>query len=337
MRIYPYGVLNGDVKLRIEKVALDGNPVIPQFIDDERRIIGIKQIGSTQWGTLSFRIFVDGPSSELSATTQWTNVEAVVSANCGPSNTRVAIPLQPKPGSIGRWTGLAELDRVDWFGSIAVSGSITATVDGVKKRLIGVADSWQISLDDLPRPPAGQAMTIKWEKFVEPADPSHNYLIPYADEPFFVRIDSTNPILFLNSGFQGLYGLLSDRKRRPASEGALHDQLRGAIAAETWFQLFIDALNHIQEVEGEVDWPEAEWRTNALQLLLEQIYGSSDLESLRRAHEAWKEPAGAAALIEQALPASFAQGRMTRLLRRAIQTIPSRADDIEADGGEVTQ
>lgn len=335
-RIYPYQPLNGDVKLSIKKTALDGNPVIPGFIDDERRIIGIKNIESSQWATLSFEISLEGPGSELSASTQWTNVEALASANCGPSNTRLAIPLHPKPGSIGRWIGSAELDRVNWFGSIVLTGFITATVDGVDKRIIGAAEGWQIALDDLPRPPAGHAMTITWENFAKPND-QNSYLTVYADEPFFVRIDSTNPILFLNESITGLRGLLSDHKRRPAAEGALHDQLRGAIASETWFLLFIDALNHIQEVGDEVDWPEQEWRKHALQLLLEQIYGSTELESLERAHQEWNEPAGSAQLIEKALPASFAQGRMSRLLRRAFQAIPSRANDIDDDSDGLTQ
>lgn len=336
MRIYPYSVLNGDVKLRIEKVALDGNSVIPAFIDEERRVIGIKAIGSTQWETLSFQVRVEGPSSELSGGSQWANVRAVATANCGRSNTRVTIPLQPKAGPMGRWAGSAELDRLDWFGSITISANILSTIEGIDNRLIGTADSWQISLDDLPRPPVGHAMTITWENFAEPAESSRTYLTRYAEEPFFVRIDPTNPVLFLNQEFPGLKGLLDDRKRRPAAEGALHDQLRGTIASETWFLLFIDALNHVEEVDGEVTWPEEEWRTHALQLLLEQIYGTNDLEALRRAYEAWAEPSSAAGLLELALPAAFAQGRMSRLLRRAIRAVPKKDGTFDTDDEEAT-
>jgi hypothetical protein len=334
MRIYPYDVLNGDVKLKIAEVALDGNPIIPAFIDEERRTIGIREIGSTQWESLSFRVRVEGPSSELSLASQWTNVAVLVKANCKRSNTRVVIAAKPDAGPPGRWTGFADLDRVDWYGTITVSGSIAATVDGVDNRLIGVADEWHISLDDLPHPPVGQAMTIRWDDFTEPEDSSNSYLTLYAEEPYFVRMDPTDPVLFLNSSFHGLQGLLSDRKRRPAAERALHDQLRGAIAADTWLLLFVDALAHIELVDGDVTWPEEEWRTHVLQSLLQLIYGASDSEALRRAHDDWNEPAAAAALLERVLPAAFAQGRSTKLLRSAIRQLPMSDNVIETDDGE---
>ena len=100
MRIYPYPVLNGDVTLRIGGVALDSNTVIPEFVDQERRTIGISSIGNTRWKTLSFTVRVDGPVSELAIPDgPWTDVTAVVTANCGRSNTRVPVPVDAEPGS----------------------------------------------------------------------------------------------------------------------------------------------------------------------------------------------------------------------------------------------
>src|SRR5262245_37113521 len=115
MRIYPYPVLNGDVTLRIGSVALDGNNIVPGFVDPDRRTIGIRAIGNSRWETLSFDVRVDGPVSELSIPgAPWTSVTAVVTANCKRSNTRVAVPLAAEAGSPARWRGTAELDRADW-------------------------------------------------------------------------------------------------------------------------------------------------------------------------------------------------------------------------------
>src|SRR4051794_3556601 len=125
MRIYPYPVLNGDVTLRIGGVMLDGNNVVPDFVDQDRQTIGVSTIGNSRWETLSFNVRVDGPVSELSISDgPWTNVTAVVTANCKRSNTRVSIPLEPEEGSPARWIGVAELDRIDWFGAIEVAAMV---------------------------------------------------------------------------------------------------------------------------------------------------------------------------------------------------------------------
>lgn len=323
VRIYPYTTLNGDVTLRIGGVTLDGNSVVPDFIDQERRTIGISAIGNSRWETLSFTVCVDGPVSELSITDgPWTNVDAVVVANCPRSNTRVSVPLRAETGSPARWTGTAELDRDEFFGGIGVRALVTATVDRVDRRLIGSADPWQIALDDLPRPPVGQAMTIVWERFGSPSD-NRTYLAQYQSEPYFLKIDSTDPVLFLNNDFEGLHGLLADRRRRPPAERALHDHTRGAIAAQAWLVLFIDSLSHASVSDGDLTWPEEEWRGNVLRALLESMYGGADDETLRRAWEDWQDKDSLANVLERALPAASAQGRLARLLRGAIRTLPN--------------
>lgn len=326
MRIYPYPVLNGDVTLRIGGVALDGNNVVPEFVDQERQTIGISSIGNTRWETLSFNVRVDGPVSELSiADGPWINVTAVVTANCKRSNTRVSVRLEPEEGSPARWKGTAELDRVDWFGTITISAIVVATVDGVDRRVVGSADPWHIALDDLPRPPVGQAMSIIWEKFGAPLEDGRSYLGMYSGEPYFLKIDQTDPVLFLNKDFEGLEGLLRDRRHRPPAERALHDHARGAIAAEAWLLLFIDALAHVViDESGDIAWPEeSEWRTNALRVLLDSMYGAADDETLRRAREDWSDPDSAANVLERALPAASVQARLARLLRGAISTLSS--------------
>jgi hypothetical protein len=263
--------------------------------------------------------------SELSiADGPWTNVTAVVMANCKRSNTRVSIALEAEEGSPARWRGTADLDRVDWFGAISVSALVLATVDGVERRQIGSAEPWQIGLDDLPRPPVGQAMTIAWENFAAPVEGDRSYLTMYASEPYFLKVDPTDPVLFLNRDFEGLEGLLGDRRRRPPAERALHDHARGAIAAQAWLLLFLDALAHVETGnDGDVAWPQEEWRGNVLRALLESMYGGADDETLRRALKDWQDPDAAANVLERALPAASAQGRLARLLRTAIRTLPS--------------
>ena len=338
MRIYPYQVLNGDVKLRIGGVALDGSSVLPAFVDPDRRTIGIKTISNTRWETLSFTFVVDGPASELSiAGGIWTNVTAIVTANCPLSNTRVSVPISAEKGSPARWMGTADLDRLDWFGTITVSATVLATVDGIDHRVIGAAQPWHIALDDVPRPPVGQAMTITWEKFTAPVEEGRSYLTLYSEEPYYLKIDPTDPVLFLNRDFDGLEGLLGDRRRRPPAERALHDTARSAIAADAWLLLFLDALDHVEvdNETGDVTWPQEDWRSNVLRTLLESMYGAADDESLRRACGDWQDRDAAADVLERALPAASAQGRIARLLRSAIRALPRVDTAMQAEDEEV--
>lgn len=77
----------------------------------------------------------------------------------------------------------------------------------------------------------------------------------YSGEPDFLKIDPSDPVLFLNRDFEGLEGLLVDRRRRPPAERAVHDHARGAIAAEAWLLLFLDALAHVEIDDSGCQWP----------------------------------------------------------------------------------
>ena len=53
------------------------------------------------------------------------------------------------------------------------------------------------------------------------------------------------------------------------------------------------------------------------------VYGGADDETLRRAREEWQDADSAANVLERALPAASAQGRVARMLRGAIRTLSS--------------
>jgi hypothetical protein len=334
--IFPYPILAGALNLRVRSVMLDGVKVLPDFVDTERRVITISELGKSDWNLVSLRLRLDAPLTELAGkTAPWSDVAAYAVVNCAPSNTRTAEALTADTGTPARWEGEVELDRADWFGNVSLGGNVTATVDGRENRVIASAEPWSISLEDLPRPPIGQAMTIKWERFRSPEE-GRKYLQDYSDDPYFLRIDSTDPILFLNQDFEGLEGLLGDRRRRPAAERALHDQTRASIAAEAWLALFLDALDHAELDEDDVVWPEEQWRVSALRSVLEGAYGATDDETLRRALTEWSDPDAASALLERAIPAAGRQARHPRLLRSAIRTLPNIEDVEVADDQEVS-
>lgn len=325
--LYPYDTLFGDVTLRVTDVEVDEMPLYGR-VDADRREIDLTGIERKRWERARLEVAVSGPASELKSRRAPT---AVAVLNCGPSNTRHAVTLQADESSPGRWSGAVELDREGWYGRAELRVVITATEQGVPHRIIGTADVWTVSFDDLPRGPVTGSITIRWTDFASPEDDAP-YLTHFATDPWYLRIDPDVPTLFLNRGFQGLEALLMDRRRRPPSEQALHDHARASLAAGVWTSLFNASLDAVEvEVEeGDIQWPPEEWQRAALTALLGRMYENRSMEdALNEALIARRSPDGAAALHERLMAASAAQVSLPRLLRDGIRILSDEPEDVE--------
>ena len=136
------------------------------------------------------------------------------------------------------------------------------------------------------------------------------------------------PILYLNSGFTGLYGLLKDTRTRLPAEQALHDAVRMGVASQAWMGLLNTAIAGIQPGEDgeEPDWPTSDWQKSVLRSLLPRTYeGLSQPEGLRSAFEA-KSPDAAAVLQSRALLAINLRLKAGAALRRGLRGL-AEADD----------
>jgi hypothetical protein len=327
--LFPYPTLFGDITSGVSRITVDGEPLSLDRLDPTRRQIDLAELERLGWRTAALTVDVRGPGAEIEQlAAEDRHPIATVVVHCGPTNARRTIGLSPNADEPGRWTGRLDLDRADWFGRISLRSVVTATVEGIPGRIVGEGDEWTIALDDLPRPPVTGALTVKWEEFATPTDDSLSFLRAYEQEPLFLRLDPDAPILYLNKGFDGLFHLLQDRRRRPSGEHALHDETRGSIAAEVWFSLFNASLQSIERVNDEDneerswDWPAAEWQKTVLELILDRMYPEKTSEdALHEVVTALDEPEGGTTVQQLALPAIATHSGATRLLRQAIAKI----------------
>lgn len=250
---------------------------------------------------------------------------------CTYTHTRRMVPLVADAHSPAIWHGTVILTRDEWYGRATLQALISATVEEVPCRLIGKSDAWTLWFDDLPPSPVHGSIPIQWVDFGN--DEDHG-LKSFRDDSYHLRLDPDAPILFLNSGFDGLEALLGDRKRRPRPEQALHDSTRVNIASDVWKAMFITALDSV-EIDPETgmpEWPPQDWQVVVLKTLFPRIYphlGPED--ALIEAVEARRSGDGSSELLERLLPAAATQVGSSSLLRRGIALLEKDTETKEVE------
>jgi hypothetical protein len=335
--LYPYKTLFGDVVVRIDRVTVDGEPLPASRIDSSRREIDLAELERAGWRTAAISVEVGAPPTEVAEiAAQGGDPAAILVAHCGPTNARQTVRLTAESDDPSRWSGRLDLERLDWFGRISMRPVVTASVDSITGRIIGEGEIWTVALDDMPRPNVTGAITITWEDFSSPSNESLSFLRSRNQDPFFLHLAGEAPVLYLNRAFEGLFALLEDRRRRPPGEQSLHDETRGAIAAETWLALFNASLQAIerydeQESNALYDWPESEWQRAVLQLVLDRMYPEKTPEdALREVGSVLDEPEGGTTIQQLALPAIVTHAGATRLLRQAIARIGTDPQEVHS-------
>jgi hypothetical protein len=322
---YPYKRLFGDVGLKLDSLSIDGEDVPGGSVDSNRREVRLLDLEREDWEAADLDVVLSGPMTELR---EWQREGAApvafAVAHCAASNTRQAIRLEPDPGDPSRWRGTLELQRSNWFGRIDLRASLVASVDGERDRMIGAADPWVIRLDDVPPPPVSGAIKTLWHDFTAP-EGELEWLGEHKAEPLFLRLEDEQPVLYLNRGFEGLKALLDRKPKRDRGEKALHDEVRGSIAAQVWAAMFNAAVQAIRDEEGEApDWPEETWKRTALEMLLDRIYPDKPPDdALREIAEMRRDESFGGALQQELLIAASKHVGGARLLREAIKQLGS--------------
>lgn len=328
--LFPYKTLFGDVTMVITEVTIDDEPVADR-VDFDQRSVDLHRVERADWEAARLSLVVTGPAGEIG---ELENPVCVAVANCGPSNHRVSVFLDPDPATPGRWTGELLLERQHWYAQAEVKCGIVATVEGDDHRVVGWGETWTAQFDDLPNRPVNGAIKITWIDFANPGDGQPQWLREFAEQYAYLSIDPDEPQLFLNRGFDGLEQLLADRRRRHLDK-ALHDVTRASIADKTWTALFNASLDgvEIDDTSGDLSWPPSDWQRTVLQSLLARMYPDITLdEALRAAWETRQTPDTPGLLQERLAPAASSQARAPRLLRDGIRLI---ADELETEAEEV--
>jgi predicted NUDIX family NTP pyrophosphohydrolase len=319
--IFPYDTLSGDVSLTLGDPYADGKPAKGAFPDFDGRAINLTQLETAAWNTLELEITVNGPPTELGdRRNAGGDPRAHVVVHCSFTNGRQAVAMTQTGGS--KWTGTVEVNRADWFGKMEMAAYITDLVDG-ERRLIGLSDRWQVLLDDLPRTPVHGAMTVTWKNF-DAAEVEPKFLAGSKDEPYYHHIDPNEPVLYLNSGFEGLRALLNDvQGRREPPEQALHDQVRSMIATKFFLAAANAALASVRKEQGDPpDWPDSEWQRELLEVLLQRAFPKQSGEDALAEVAALLESEDGAGRLENMLIAAVdKQVGASRLLKLSIRRL----------------
>jgi hypothetical protein len=271
--IYPYETLAGDVTLALGDAETDGHAARGAWRDTDERVLDLSNLERAAWSTASIPVEVVGPPTELQERrAAGGNPTAHIVVQCGFTNTRQAYELTEDTDA-ARWRGEIHLDREFWFGRVEVSTYITDRVPTGEERVVGVADTWAVLLDDLPQSPVRGELTVVWRDF-DDKDVDPPFLASAKGEPYYHFLDPHEPVLYLNVAFPGLEPLLRDRSgRRPAGEQALHDQVRVGIATKFLLAAANAALSSVGAEDGEPpSWPESDWQTELLESLLRRAY-----------------------------------------------------------------
>ncbi|MFK5633351.1 hypothetical protein [Ornithinimicrobium sp. LYQ103] len=328
--IFPYETLIGDVRVSVDSVVIDGKPLSTNYIDPDFPEVAFRDLDADHWDEARIDITVTAPAAELAGHSNWVDPKAATQIFCSHTNTRRVLTLTPDLHTPGRWHGTVALTRDEWYGRATLRALVTATVDGVAHRVVGSSDSWTLSFDDLPPSPVHGSIAVQWVDFANDAERG---LKKFSEDPHHLRLDPDAPVLYLNSGFQGLEALLGDRRRRPRPEQAMHDSTRVGIANDAWQAMFVNALDAVEiPDDGQPEWPAEEWKTVVLKTLFPRIYenlGPDD--ALIEAVQARRSGEGSGDLLERLLPAAAKQVGASRLLRRGIVLLEMDAETKEME------
>jgi hypothetical protein len=279
--IYPYARLSEDIEFRVTSIRLDSeapafDPVVPQF-----RTADLSVVEPQGWRMLEVSVEADVPVDQLR---ELDEPLVCLAGECSGTNLRPSRILQA--AGTGRWTGSLELDRRDLVGALELRVTLAARIDG-KQRLVGDSALWTIHVDSPAIPVIEGTLPVRWTNFAE------SEFVPDScrAEPFFADLTDATPVVYLNSGYEGLPELLSDDDRRPVAELALREAEYRRIATSVWIGMFTVSAAAVDRGDDDTDsdWPAADWQRRVLETLLPSIYetrGAAALSELAAELEA---------------------------------------------------
>ncbi len=331
--IYPYRTLTGFIALAIDEASIDGREMAAGYFDTARQEVSLAPLDDSPWSSVTMHVTATAPAVEINAPdSPWSDPALSIMIQSGSSNARLAVTMEADPDTDGVWHASIRLERASFAGVATMTAIATATVDGVPFRRIGASDPWTLRFEDKPRSQAYDALSMAWVDFANPTDGEPD-LRAFSKEPIYLVIEENGPILYLNKGFDGLYPVLSDARRRSGAVRSVYNLTRSDIASRVWQALFLASLAHaeIDEDTGEISWPVPEWMVTVLQLLLPRLYpGRGVNDALVEALAAMSSPDAAAGLHADLVRAASAQAQMPKLMRMGFDLL-SDLPTVEGD------
>ncbi|MEU9886980.1 hypothetical protein [Sphaerisporangium sp. NPDC051011] len=312
----PYPTLHGEITLEVKEARLDGKPLPLALISPQEQVVALHQVEREDWERARI-VFRMRTPTELDSD-EWGDPRRAVVLTERKTNTRLLTLMRPHTD--GYYIGVVELHR-DWHvGQAEVEGIVTATVHGVAGRVVGRTDRrWTIDLQ-VRTPTRKRTIKTVWKDFSSEENP---YLNPYRTDPWAVEAADDEPIVYLNTGFEGLQRLLDSGS---GAERAVQDAVAAQIAGDCWAALFNAAVYAIEVEEGEPQWPGG-WRESVLRRMLSDVYPDrSPGDALVELCERRREGEGGGELQTRILHAAMKQARTSKSLGAFIRRMSSTGE-----------
>ncbi|MFI6451921.1 hypothetical protein ACIBF6_10225 [Streptosporangium amethystogenes] len=312
--LFPYRTLLGEISLEVKEARLDGRLLPLTMISAVERVVALHQIERDDWERARV-VFRMRTPEELTKPDEWADVACVAVLAEKKTNLRIVTPLKRQPD--GSWIGVVELHR-DWHaGQAEVEGLVAATVDGVAGRVIARTErNWTVDLR-AHTPTRKKTVKTLWVDFASDDNP---YLNPYRMDPWAVEAAGDEPVVYLNSGFEGLQFVLESNMR---ADRAVQDTIAGQIAVDCWTALFNTAAYAISTEDDQPQWPGG-WHESVLRRMLPDVFPDrSPDDALSEIFE--RRSVGE--LQTQVLHAAIKQARTPKSLGIFIRTLRTTAKE----------
>lgn len=261
-RLVPYRVLAGQVSLDVHEVRLDDVALPFATISQAQRVVALHTVERSEWDTARLSVRLRTPRHELESGT-WSDVSCFAVLSERKTNVRISTPLREE--SPGLWTGDVVLHHDRHVGQAELTAHVIGTVDGVRGRVIGTADArWTIDLQ-ARIPVRTKSVKTVWADFGDERNP---HLHPFRSDPWTVEAVGEEPVLYLNTGFEGLEALLKSNR---TADHAAREAIAAQIASDVWTALFNAAVYAVQSEDGHPEWPGG-WQEATLRRLLPDIF-----------------------------------------------------------------
>lgn len=285
MKFYPYKRLNRSIALRVSSVSLkidDGSRYLldtSAFSVNERTVaLGVD--GRADWVSAHIAVSATLPPGSDALDAPWSELRVLAVLTDGETNVRTSTELRRESKDGKDWSGKVELFRDDHVGRASLAVYAVATVDDVPGRSIAESDEeWTVDTVS-SEPVRGLSLEVKQVDFRRT---TRAWLHSYADIPWVVDASGRLPTVYINTGVEGLTGLLNSRSG--GMEKSVHELLVSQMSTDVWTAVFHSAVGDLEiEPDGVPVFP-TDWQGEVLREMLPDVVpGVHVEEALRRVH-----------------------------------------------------
>ncbi|MEY9888437.1 hypothetical protein ABIA31_002077 [Catenulispora sp. MAP5-51] len=319
-RIAPYPTLGDEVSMTVHQVTIDGARLHFDLVSNSERVVALHNVERRDWTSARINVQVTASQREL-AEGPWSGATCHAVLREKDTNVRTVIPLTED--STGSWTGTLDIHRDLHSLRAELEAVVTATVEDTPGRIIGaVEDNWTIDFK-APTPRRQRSVHTEWCDFDSDIHPE---LRAFRDDPWSIDVSAGEPILYLNSSFEGLRGLLGGT----TGDRATREAVLGQISLNVWITLFQAAVDSLDPSEAEPTWPGG-WHEAVLKRLIPDMYPDrSPKDALAELIERRRDGDAGGYVQTRLIHAATRQAQASRTLTALIRHTTRR------DGGEAT-